>query len=61
MEQVKEAYNEERAKLQQQSDMLQGEVEELQKELENNKISRKKVDEMTKTINSLQREKKLVS
>lgn len=59
MEQIKEAFDEERSKLQQQSQMLQQELEETQQELNKNMTNRKKMDEMSKTINSLQREKKL--
>ncbi|XP_071163583.1 ninein-like protein isoform X3 [Mytilus edulis] len=59
MEQVKEAFDEERSKLQQQSEMYQNELEDAQREIDKNRINRKKTDEMAKTITSLQREKKL--
>lgn len=60
MEQIKEAFDEERSKLQQQSEMYQNELEDAQQEIDKNRTNRKKTDEMAKTITSLQREKKLV-
>lgn len=60
MEQVKEAFDEERSKLQQQSQMLQDELEEVQRDLDKDRNNRKKMDEMSRTINNLHREKRMV-
>jgi chaperonin cofactor prefoldin len=60
MEQVKEAFDEERSKLQQQSQMLQDELEEVQRDINKDRNNRKKMDEMSRTINNLNREKRLV-
>ena len=60
MEQVKEAFAEERSKLQRQSQMLQDELEEVQRDLDKDRNNRKKMDEMSRTINNMHREKRLV-
>ena len=60
MEDIKEAFDDEKREFEAQTNLLKQEVEELQRALESEDKNRKKLDEVTRANNKLQQEKRMV-
>ena len=61
MEDIKEAFDDEKREFEAQMNLLKQEVEELQRALEAEDKNRKKLDEVMRANNRLQQEKRTVS
>ena len=61
MEDIKEAFDDEKREFEAQTNLLKQEVEELQRALEAEDKNRKKLDEVMRANNKLQQEKRTVS
>ena len=61
MEDIKEAFDDEKREFEAQTNLLKQEVEELQRALEAEDKNRKKLDEVMRANNRLQQEKRTVS
>jgi prefoldin subunit 5 len=60
MEEIRDAYDEEKHEYEAQANLLRQEVEELQSALDDEDKNRKKIDELKKANNKLQQERRLV-
>ena len=60
MEDIKEAFDDEKREYEAQTNLLKQEVEELQRALDSEDKNRKKLDEVMRANNKLQQEKRMV-